>query len=131
LNETVIYNDRGFNMAAGTDAPVRSFAQVSASDLAAIKGDCAAGKFAEANRLAVSSAQYHRGGEGKRHPGYEMLISIPPSGKVGDYSRVCDFRSGEISVKWSDDRGRWTRRAFVSRKDDVIVSTSRLPAMGS
>jgi len=60
------------------DSPARSFAQVGASDLAAIKGDCAAGKFAEANRLAVSSAQYHRGGEGKRHPGYEMLISIPP-----------------------------------------------------
>src|ERR1035437_3537917 len=110
LNETVIYNDRGFNMAKTGD---RSFAQVSATDLATIKSNCAAGNFAAANDLAISSAQYHGGGEGNRHPGFEMLISIPPSGSVSNYSRTCDFRTGVITVRWSDGRGDWERKSFV------------------
>src|ERR1700733_1066335 len=36
LNETVVYNDRGFNLAKTKD---RSFAQVSAADLATIKSN--------------------------------------------------------------------------------------------
>jgi alpha-L-fucosidase 2 len=125
LNETVIFNDRGFNMAKTRD---RSFAQVSAADLAAIKSDCAAGNFAAANKLAVSSAHYQGGGEGNRHPGFAMLISIPPGGAISDYARTCNFRTGEITVHWTDDRGRWERKAFVSRKDNVIVQYLTVPA---
>ncbi len=128
LNEQVVYNDRGFNMAKTSD---RSFAQVSTTDLATIKSNCAAGNFLAANTLAVSSAQYQDGGEGNRHPGYEMLISIPPAGSVNNYSRVCNFRTGEISVNWTDNRGSWTRRSFVSRQDDVIVQYLTAPIGGT
>jgi alpha-L-fucosidase 2 len=128
LNETVIYNDRGFNMAKTEN---RSFAQVSAADLATIKSNCAAGNFEEANKLAASSAHYHGGGEGNRHPGYEMLITIPPHGAISNYSRTCDFRTGVITVKWKDDRGDWERKSFVSRKDDVVVQYLTAPLRGT
>lgn len=127
LHERVIFHDRGFNMAKTED---RSFAQVSTEDLATIKSNCAAGNFAEANRLAVTSAHYHGGGEGNRHPGYEMLISIPEDGAVRDYVRTCNFRTGEITVKWTDNRGMWERKAFVSRKDNVVVQYLTAPKHG-
>jgi alpha-L-fucosidase 2 len=127
LNETVIYNDRGFNQAKTHD---RTFAQVSAADLAEIKADCAAGNFAAADQLAVSSAHYNNGGEGNRHPGFEMLINIAPAGQVTNYSRTCNFRTGEITVKWTDDRGNWERKAFVSRKDNVTVQYLTAPSKG-
>ncbi len=127
LNETVIYNDRKFNLAKTGD---RSFAQVSPSDLAKIKSYCAGGNFAEANKLAVSSAQYKGGGEGNKHPGYEMLISIPSAGTVTNYSRTCNFRTGEITVRWSDNRGAWVRKSFVSRKDNVVIQYLTAPDKG-
>lgn len=40
---------------------------------------------------------------------------------VNDYGRVDDFRTGEVSSSWTDQCGTWTRRAVVSRADDVIV----------
>ncbi|HVU27573.1 MAG TPA: glycoside hydrolase N-terminal domain-containing protein [Verrucomicrobiae bacterium] len=128
LNDTIIYNDRKFNLAANTSSPVRTFAQVSVSDEAIIRSNCAAGNYSAADNLAVNSAQYHDGGEGSRHPGYEMLISIPQDGTVNDYSRVCNFRTGEISVNWSDNRGNWSRKAFVSRKDNVTVQYLPAPS---
>jgi alpha-L-fucosidase 2 len=130
LNDTIIYNDRGFNMAANTNAPVRTFAQVSVADEMTIRSNCAAGNFAAADKLAVRSAHYHDGGEGNRHPGYEMLISIPQDGDVSNYSRICDFRTGVVSVNWTDNRGGWTRKSFVSRKDDVTVQYLTAPTKG-
>ncbi len=130
LNETVVYNDRGFNIAANTNTPVRSVNQVSTEDLEAIKSNCVAGNFAEANRLAATAPHGHAGGEGNRNPGYEMLISIPEDGVVTNYSRTCDFRTGEITVKWTDNRGNWERKAFVSRKDNVIVQYLTAPSGG-
>lgn len=128
LNDTIIYNDRGFNLAASTDAPVRTFAQVSASDEATIRSNCVAGNFATADNLAVSSSGWNDGGEGSRHPGYEMLISIPQDGNISNYSRTCNFRTGEIAVNWADNRGRWARTSFVSRQDNVTVQYLPAPS---
>ncbi len=128
LNDTIIYNDRGFNLAASTNAPFRTFAQVSTADLTTIKSNCVAGNFATADNLAVSSADWSDGGEGNRHPGYEMLVSIPPDGAISNYSRVCNFRTGEISVNWTDNRGNWTRTSFVSRQDNVTVQYLPAPS---
>lgn len=127
LNETVIYNDRKFNMAKTSD---RSFDQVSPEDIKKIKDYCAARDFAAANQLAVSSAHYKNGGEGNRHPGYEMLINIPASGEIANYSRTCNFKTGEITVRWTDDRGNWVRKSFVSRKDNVTVQYLKAPTKG-
>jgi len=127
-NEIVVFNDRGFNLSNGT---VRSFDQVRAADLETIRNDCAAGNFAEADKLAATAPHYKGGGDGSRHPGYGMFITIPPAGEVHDYLRTCDFRTGEITVKWTDDRGDWIRKAFVSRKDNVDVQLLTAPTKGS
>ncbi|MFD9120841.1 RICIN domain-containing protein [Streptomyces bottropensis] len=55
------------------------------------------------------------------HPAYELRIATPSMTTVGDYGRVNDFRTGEVSSSWTDQYGTWTRRAFVSRADNVIV----------
>lgn len=128
LNDTIIYNDRGLNWAASTSAPARTFAQVSASDLATIKSNCVAGNYSAADSLAGSAPQWNDGGESSRHPGYEMLISIPQDGTISNYSRVCNFRTGEVSVNWSDNRGAWSRKSFVSRQDNVTVQYLPAPS---
>lgn len=128
LNETVIFNDRGFNLAKSSD---RSFAAVSRETLDKIRNSCTEGDFETANRLAVQSAEYKNGGEGNRHPGFAMLIRIPEDGPVKDYSRTCNFRTGEITVKWTDNRGTWERKAFVSRPDNVTVQYLTAPSKGT
>ncbi|HXB60268.1 MAG TPA: glycoside hydrolase N-terminal domain-containing protein [Candidatus Acidoferrales bacterium] len=127
LDETVIYNDREFNLAANTNSLLRTFDQVSDADLSAIRSNCVAGNFEAADELAASAPYWRDGGEQNRHPGFEMLIGISPDGPISNYRRVCDFRIGEITVSWTDARGDWTRKAFVSRKDNVIVQYLSAP----
>jgi alpha-L-fucosidase 2 len=127
LNETIIFNDRNFNLAKSND---RSFAKVSPAVLKQIRDYCAAGNFEAANKLAVESSAYKGGGEGNRHPGFKMQISIPENGEVKNYSRSCDFRTGEIIVKWTDNKGDWERRSFVSRHDNVVVQYLPAPSNG-
>jgi len=128
LNETIIYNNRNFNLAKTND---RSFSEVSPEDIASIKSNCAEGNFEAANKLAVKSSNWKSGGEGSRHPGFEMLISIPQNGPVTNYSRICNFKTGEIIVKWNDNRGNWERKSFVSRKDNVVVQYLTAPTKGT
>jgi len=59
-----------------------------------------------------------------------MLISMPQNGPINNYSRICDFRTGEISVNWTDNLGNWTRKSFVSRKDNVVVQYLTAPSKG-
>ncbi|MEU6261555.1 RICIN domain-containing protein [Streptomyces sp. NPDC047043] len=63
------------------------------------------------------------------HPAYELRLDTPGMTTVNDYGRVTDFRTGEVSSSWTDQYGTWTRRAFVSRADQVIVH-QLLPAQG-
>jgi len=118
LNETVIFNDRGFFMASTSE---RKFNQVSEEDLNSIRDYCINGDYKMANTLAVKAAGWVGGGEQDKHPGFEMLISTPEDGEIRNYSRICNYRTGEIVVKWTDNRGDWERKSFVSRADDVIV----------
>ncbi|MBP2705890.1 glycoside hydrolase N-terminal domain-containing protein [Microbispora sp. RL4-1S] len=55
------------------------------------------------------------------HPGYELQISTPGMTTVNNYGRITDFRTGEVTSTWTDSYGGWTRRAFASRADRVIV----------
>jgi len=130
LDETVIYNDRKFFMAASRERPERSFNTVSAENLKKIRDYCAEEKWKEANHLANEVHGWQDGGEGNKHPGYEMLINIPEDGNITDYLREVNFRTGEISVKWKDNRGNWERKTFVSRKDNVIVQYLTAPSKG-
>lgn len=56
------------------------------------------------------------------HPGMFVRIQQPAEGHVREFSRSEDFATGEITVRWTDDRGQWSRRSFVSRADNVIVT---------
>ena len=55
------------------------------------------------------------------HPGYELQISTPGMTIANNYARITDFRAGEVTSTWTDSSGVWTRRAFASRPDRVIV----------
>lgn len=127
-HETVVFTSRGFNFPGG--AP-RSFAKVPRDTVEKISALCAAGRFKEANDLAVSSSQWRNGGEGGRHPGFMMRIDMPDGGEPSAYRRSCDYSTGEILVEWADSLGSWRRSSFVSRVADVAVtrisSTDRKP----
>ena len=118
LHETVVFNDRSFNFPRQNP---RTFAEVPRDTLDLIKKYCATGKFKEANDLAVRTSHWQDGGEGGRHPGFALKIDMDASGAVRDYRRICNYETGEITVQWSDERGAWKRRSFVSRDADVAV----------
>ncbi|MBK5244227.1 MAG: glycoside hydrolase N-terminal domain-containing protein [Eubacteriaceae bacterium] len=128
LDETVIFNDRKFYMAAVDTLRDRSFNKVSEADLKLIRDYCTNENWKAANDLANKVHGWKNGGEGSKHPGFEMKINIPESGHISNYSRVCNYRTGEIIVKWTDNRGKWERRSFVSRKDNVVVQYLKAPS---
>ncbi len=55
------------------------------------------------------------------HPAYELQLSTPGMTTVNTYGRTADYRTGEVGSSWTDQYGTWSRRAFVSRADKVIV----------
>jgi len=55
------------------------------------------------------------------HPGLFVHVRQPSEGDVRDYVRTEDFRTGEVAVRWKDDRGGFRRRLFVSRPHNVIA----------
>ncbi|MDX2939478.1 glycosyl hydrolase family 95 catalytic domain-containing protein [Streptomyces ipomoeae] len=55
------------------------------------------------------------------HPAYELHIATPGTTPAEDYLRTTDFRTGEVTSHWTDRHGGWTRRAFASRADRVLV----------
>lgn len=54
-------------------------------------------------------------------PAFDLTISSTSQGAVQGYARSVDFQTGEAVVRWSDDRGTFERRLFVSRADGVAV----------
>jgi len=64
-------------------------------------------------------------------PAFDLTIRSHHQGEVRDYSRTVDFQTGETAVRWSDDRGAFERRMFVSRADGVAVLVMTGPQPGS
>jgi len=64
-------------------------------------------------------------------PAFDLTIDSESMGEVRDYARSVDFQTGEAVVRWSDDRGAFERRMFVSRKDGVAVIKLTGPVSGS
>jgi len=54
-------------------------------------------------------------------PAFDLTIRCQAEGEVRDYARSVNFQTGETTVHWSDDRGVFERRLFVSRAADVVV----------
>ena len=62
------------------------------------------------------------------HPGFFVNILQPAVGEIRDYERTEDFSTGEVSVRWRDDRGEFRRQMFVSRTDNLIALSLSGPA---
>jgi hypothetical protein len=64
-------------------------------------------------------------------PAFDLTLDSEAQGEVRDYARSVDFQTGEVAVRWSDDRGAFERRMFVSRKDGVAVIKLAAPKPGA
>lgn len=127
-NDTVVFDDKDFFMARTEAHPTRSFNTVSQQNLDTIQDELIAGDYADANQLAANVTGWQDGGEGDKHPGFKMTISMPDAGDVTNYVRSTDYRTGVVGVNWTDDKGDWERDSFVSRTDGVTVQHQAAPA---
>ena len=63
------------------------------------------------------------------HPGFFLSIDTPLSDEAREYVRAVDFATGEVTVGFTDDDGAWLRRTFVSRTDNLIVTSITRPGV--
>ena len=54
-------------------------------------------------------------------PAFDVNLHMEAMGEVDNYMRSVDFQTGEATVHWSDDRGVFERKMFVSRADGLAV----------
>jgi alpha-L-fucosidase 2 len=54
-------------------------------------------------------------------PAFDMNLKMDPDLEINDYMRSVDFQTGEATVHWSDSRGVFERKMFVSRADGLAV----------
>lgn len=64
-------------------------------------------------------------------PAFDLSIATEQAGEISHYARSVDFQTGEATVHWQDDRGRFERRLFVSRKHGIAVLSINASAPGS
>lgn len=64
----------------------------------------------------------------RTHPGFHIHVSTESNGTPIGYRRETNLETGEISVFWTDNRGDWVRRVFVSRTHDIIAMELTAPA---
>ncbi len=63
-------------------------------------------------------------------PAFDLRVKMEPDGEVADYMRSTDFQTGETAVHWSDSRGVFERRLFVSRADGIALMQIMGPGRG-
>ncbi|MDQ1913921.1 glycoside hydrolase family 95 protein [Paenibacillus sp. GD4] len=91
--------------------------------LAGLRELLAAGKYAEANRYysdKMKEAGY-KAATAKYQPGFGLKLFSGVDGAFRQYRRTLDMETGEITVEWTDNGIRKSRRLFVSRPDDMVV----------
>ena len=114
--EKVIFNHHRFvmpNGSRGVTPPVIS------GRLNGVRDKALAGNYGGAN--ADFAAGWGLRWTQTYHPGFELQISTPGMTTANGYARLTDFRTGEVTSTWTDGSGTWTRRAFASRADKIIV----------
>jgi alpha-L-fucosidase 2 len=102
------------------------------SHLPEIRKLIAEGKYKEAEELQFKLS----GQKGFMYPdfyvpAFDLAIGTTAEGEVRDFARSVDFQKAEAVVRWSDDRGAFERRMFVSRKDGVAAILLTGPKPGS
>jgi hypothetical protein len=79
-------------------------------------------------RMYGEKAVGSRPGYDRTHPGFHLNVAMESDGAPLEFRRETNLETGEISVFWTDNRGDWVRRIFVSRTHDVIVLELAAPA---
>jgi hypothetical protein len=64
-------------------------------------------------------------------PAFDLRLQTEGKGEIGGYARSVDFETGEATVRWSDRRGVFERRLFVSRADGLAVLSIAGPRKGA
>ncbi|MBQ2950157.1 MAG: glycoside hydrolase N-terminal domain-containing protein [Prevotella sp.] len=92
------------------------------------------GEYKDASELLVKIS--HTDGFGKKRqsdlfvPAFQINLTSD-SLATTDYRRSVDFMSGELKVEWTNKRGSFMRRSFVSRTDNIIITEIKaLPKSG-
>jgi hypothetical protein len=128
LNERIIFNHERLFMPMGAPhvPPDQS------KHLPEIRKLIEEGKYKEAEVLqAKLSGQQNFMYPDYYVPAFDLTIDSESRGEVRDYARSVDFQTAEAVVRWSDDRGAFERRMFVSRKDGVAVIKLTAPEPGA
>jgi len=120
-NETIILNHGRLYLPLHAPLPPPDTAAI----LPELRKLLAEGKYQAAADRVVALANAE-GYEGKHWtdpliPACDLKLTMPAKGPVTGYERTVDFRTAVADVTWSDERGRFDRRVFASRADDVIV----------
>lgn len=128
LDETVILNHARLFIPLHPPIPPVD----TASQLPEIRRLLADEKYAEASQFVVNLSK-KEGYGGKRWtdpyvPACDLRIKMSGAGATRDYRRSVDFSTGVATVSWTDDRGSFVRRLFVSRSADVVVLSLEGPA---
>ncbi|MDR2148696.1 MAG: glycoside hydrolase family 95 protein [Tannerella sp.] len=82
------------------------------------------GQYDEASRFIVDLS--HREGYGRKRatdpfiPAFRLHINSD-SCEIKNYARTVDFTTGEVEVKYENEKGLFSRKIFISRPDNVVV----------
>jgi alpha-L-fucosidase 2 len=121
--EQVLFNDEEILTPWKTGKPLE--APKIADILPAVRKLMLQGEYKKALELSLDASEKAGVRQGANHPAahpaFDLLITTPGRHAVTDYLRTLDFETGEIRVTWTDEAGRWERRSFVSRPDNVVV----------
>ncbi|MFA9456229.1 glycoside hydrolase N-terminal domain-containing protein [Halalkalibacter sp. AB-rgal2] len=79
------------------------------------------GKFRDAAELFSNKSGHPLLFTDAYHPAFALKLQMSNCDRICDYDRSINFETGEVTVSWSDDRGRVVRKQFVSREDHVSV----------
>ncbi|MCC8074008.1 MAG: glycoside hydrolase family 95 protein [Clostridiales bacterium] len=63
------------------------------------------------------------------HPSHQLKLSFDEN-EYTDYERMTDYESGEVIVKFTDSFGKWERKSFTSRTDNVTVTEIKKSSLG-
>ncbi len=57
------------------------------------------------------------------HPGAQLSLQMASQGTVSGYKRWTNYETAEVGVEFTDEKGKWERRTFTSRADNVTVTS--------
>ena len=121
IDETIILNHARLYMPLNEPLPPVN----TGNHLAEIRKMIADGEYQKAADFVVALSK--KDGYGAKRwtdpyiPAFNTRVSMVPDGEVKNYSRSVDFSTGVASVNWSDSKGSYQRKLFVSRADDAVV----------